>query len=107
MNQFILGILKVYGIATIIYLLYLVFIKITKRETIEIILEKASEQNVELINKYKKIKRVHAMVFILGVLIGLTVLILGEPDKILDKIKLSIKESISNVVSDISDISVL
>jgi hypothetical protein len=101
MNQFLLGILKVYGIATLIYIIYLIFIKITNKETLKSILE----NNTELYEKYKKIKRSHTMVFIFGILVGLIILVINEPDKILEKINMSIKETIN--VSDISDISVI
>jgi hypothetical protein len=57
-----------------------------------------------LLAKYKKIKRNHIMIFIIGILIGLMYIVMNQPDKILEK--LSIKYNITNV-SDISDIKVL
>ncbi len=101
MNQFILNIMKVYCIASIIYILYSIYLKYTKANTIEDILK----DNKELEDKYNKIKKTRIMVFIIGIVIGLVILIITEPS-----ISSSIQQmTIPNksIVNDVSDISVI
>lgn len=99
MNQFILNIMKVYCIASVIYVLYALYLKYTDAETINDILK----DDEELTNKYNKINKNRIMVFIIGVVIGLIILIISEPS-------LSISKFVSNnksLVEDVSDISVI
>ncbi len=97
MTEFFNSIIKVFLIASGVYILYLVYLKLSKAETTEDILK----DNQELLEKYKNIKKQHIIVFIIGIIIGLGVLVLGDNDKI--------KETLSNenVVKDISDINVI
>ena len=99
MHQFILNIMKVYCIASIIYVLYALYLKYTEAETINDILK----DNEELTNKYNKIKKNRIMVFIIGLVIGLIILIINEPS-------LSISKLVSHnksLVEDVSDIIVI
>jgi hypothetical protein len=99
MNQFILYIMKVYCIASVIYVLYALYLKYTDAETINDILK----DDEELTNKYNKIKKNRIMVFIIGIVIGLIILIISEPS-------ISISKLVSNnksLVEDVSDISVI
>ncbi len=99
MNQFILNVMKVYCIASSIYLIYSLYLRFTKSDTVEDILQ----ENEDLKEKYNKIKRNRIMVFIIGIVIGLVILIINEPSSISF-------QQIGNTkikVEDISDISVI
>lgn len=102
MNQFILNIMIVYSIASIVYLLSLIFMKSTQIK--DILYEDQLEE-------YNKIKKKKIMVFIIGVVLGLCFIIMF--DKISVNTNTDIKSSvvsikkIKNVVEDISDISVI
>jgi threonine/homoserine/homoserine lactone efflux protein len=102
MNQFLFNLLKVYGIASLVYIAYLIYLKISHQETLEDKIKKLNDNDNEnlLLDEYKKNKRIRIMVFIIGVVIGLAVLIMNEPE--------SMKE-INNkiIVTDVSDISVI
>jgi hypothetical protein len=97
MNQIILGFIKVYMTASLIYFLYIIYLKLSKKPSFDFYLQ----NNEDLLNKYNKIKKHRSMVFILGVLIGLGVLVLTDDSKI---------DVISNgkkIINDVSDIRVI
>ncbi len=94
MNQIIVNIMIVYSIASIVYLIY---IKILNKNTLEAVLV----NNTELLEKYKQIKKERAMVFIIGIIIGLILLIFIANNDIKEINDTNI------VVSDVSDIRVL
>jgi di/tricarboxylate transporter len=95
MNQIIVNIMIVYSIASIVYLIY---IKILNKNTLEAVLV----NNTELLEKYKQIKKERAMVFIIGIIIGLILLIFIANNDIKE-----INETSYIIVSDVSDIRVL
>jgi hypothetical protein len=94
MNQIIRGILIIYVISTLFYLIYT---KYTDNQVNKII-DNLDEENKEA---FKKINRYKILVFILGILVGLGILIFIEPETINKTIFTR-----SNV-SDISDINVI
>jgi di/tricarboxylate transporter len=95
MNQIIVNIMIVYSIASIVYLIY---IKILNKNTLEAVLV----NNTELLEKYKQIKKERAMVFIIGIIIGLILLIFIDNNDMKE-----INETSYIIVSDVSDIRVL
>ncbi len=103
MNQFILNIMKVYCIASVIYIIYALYLKLTKSENIDDVLK----DNKDLKEKYDKLKKNRVMVFIIGIVIGLGVIIMSEPSNIISKTISSAAMSTKSIVEDISDISVI
>ncbi len=100
MNKFILSIMKVYCTASLVYVIYCLYLKFTHAETVTDILK----DNSELLQKYNKNKKTRIMVFIIGIIIGLVILVIYEPDIIsFDKSITQIK----SIVEDVSDISVI
>jgi hypothetical protein len=98
MNQFILNVMIVYCIASLVYILYLIFMKP----------EKISDfiyNNQELKEKYNNIKKNRIMVFIIGIVIGLGVIIIFDKEQILDKTLSNI--NVKSIIEDVSDISVI
>jgi hypothetical protein len=96
MNQFILNIMIVYCVASIIYILGL-FIKPSHLKDI------LTEDQVE---EYNKIKKKRIMIFIIGVVIGLCIIIMIEPNSLTNNLsKLSINAK--QMIEDVSDISVI
>ncbi len=94
MNQVIRGILIIYIISTLFYLIYT---KYTDYQINNLI----SNLDDDKQNEYNKIMRYRMLVLILGILVSLGVLIFIEPDYI--------KKTISNIndISDVSDINVI
>ncbi len=103
MNQFILNIMMVYCIASVVYLIYILYLRLTKSETVDDIL-KGDE---DLKEKYNKLKKNRIMVFIIGIVIGLGFMIMNEPSSIISKTISSAAVSTKSIVEDISDISVI
>ena len=101
MNQFILNIMKVYCIASVVYIIYALYLKLTNSKNVDDILK----DNEDLKEKYNKIKKTRIMVFIIGIVIGLVILILNEPSSIQSISQLATNTKIK--VEDISDISVI
>ncbi len=104
MNQYILNIMKIYCIASVVYLIYSLYLKITNAYKVEDLFK----DNTDLLDKYNKIKRNRIMVFIIGIVIGLVILVINEPETISLSTKLT--SSITNmksIVDDVSDISVI
>ena len=80
-------------IATSIYLLFIVYTRVNKKDNIEILFN--SEDNFAL---YKKIKNKHIAMFVVGLLVGLIVVVLFDTN-------VSTTSSIVKVKSlDISDV---
>jgi hypothetical protein len=100
MNQFILNIMKVYCIASVVYIIYALYLKIKKSENLDDILK----DNKDFEEKYNKIKKNRIMVFIIGIVIGLCFIIINEPSSISIS---SVAVSTKSIVEDISDISVI
>lgn len=100
MNQFILNIMKVYCIASLVYIIYSLFLRFNKSETVEDILK----NNEDLKDKYIKIKKNRIMVFIIGIVIGLVILIISEPSTLSFQ---QIATNTKTIVEDVSDISVI
>ena len=103
MEQFILSIMKVYCIASFVYIIYILYLKYTKSENVNDILK----DNEDLKEKYNKLKRNRIMVFIIGIVIGLVVIIMNEPPSIISKSISSAAISTKSIVEDVSDISVI
>ncbi len=103
MNQYILNIMKVYCIASVVYLICILYLRLTKSETVDDIL-KGDE---DLKEKYNKLKKNRIMVFIIGIVIGLGFMIMNEPSSIISKTISSAAVSTKSIVEDISDISVI
>ncbi len=99
MNKFILGIIKVYVIASIVYIGYMIYLKIYKKPTFE---DELNEYP-ELLDKYKNLKKSRITVFIIGVIIGLILLLLFDNQSSLTK---KIKNT-HKMINDVSDIYVL
>ncbi len=91
MNEILRGILIIYVISTLFYLIYT---KYTDNKVNEII-NNLDENNKEA---YNKINRFRMLVFIIGIIVGFGILIFIEPE--------NIKKIITNV-TDISDINVI
>jgi glucan phosphoethanolaminetransferase (alkaline phosphatase superfamily) len=92
--------MKVYCIASVIYIIYTLYLRFTKAE----LLDELLKDNENLKNKYNKIKKNRIMVFIIGIVIGLVYLIITEPTSI------NIPQIVSNTksfIEDVSDISVI
>jgi hypothetical protein len=100
MNQFILNIMKVYCIASLIYIIYSLYLRFNKSEMVEDILK----DNEDLKDKYIKIKKNRIMVFIIGIVIGLVILIISEPSSLSFQ---QIATNTKTIVEDVSDISVI
>ena len=101
MNQFFLNIMKVYCIASFVYIIYILYLKYTKSENVNDILK----NNEDLKEKYDKLKKNRIMVFIIGIVIGLVIIILNEPST--SNILSSAIVSTKSIVEDVSDISVI
>ncbi len=100
MEKFILSIMKVYCIASFVYIIYILYLKFTKAENVNDILK----DNEDLKERYNKLKKNRTMVFIIGIVIGLVIIVLNEPSsKILSSAVISTK----SIVEDVSDISVI
>ena len=99
MNKFILGIIKVYVVASIVYIGYMIYLKIYKKPTF------SNELNEypELLEKYNTIKKTRMTVFIIGVIIGLILLLLFDNTQ---DIPIKIK-NVHQSINDVSDIYVL
>ncbi len=104
MNEIIISILKIYITASIVYFIYLIYLKITKSKTVDDLINEYKEQT--MINEYKKMKKKRIIVIILGILLGIAILILTETNS-LDNINNINKKINSKIVSDISDINVI
>jgi hypothetical protein len=91
MNQILRGVLIIYVISTLFYLIYT---KYTDSKINNII----DNLDEEIKDEYNKINKYRMLVFILGVLVGLGILIFTEPENII--------KTVSNV-SDVSDINVI
>ncbi len=100
MNKFILGIIKVYVVASIVYIGYMVYLKIYKKPTFtdELI------NYPELLEKYKHTKKIRMTVFIIGIIIGLILLLLF--DKSTNNSTTKIKNT-HKIINDVSDMYVL
>jgi hypothetical protein len=100
MNPFILGIIKIYVVATLVYIAYMIYLKIYKKPTF------ASELNdyPELLDKYNHNKKTRTTVFIIGVIIGLILLLII--DNPTNKDNKSTKQ-LSKLINDVSDMYVL
>jgi predicted histidine transporter YuiF (NhaC family) len=100
MNQFILNIMKVYCIASVVYIIYALYLKYTKAETVNDILK----DNEDLKDKYNQLKKNRTMVFIIGIVIGLCIIIITDSGSInISSAMISTK----SIVEDVSDISVI
>jgi hypothetical protein len=97
MNQTLQGILIVYVIATLFYIINIIYFKYKKHESVDNILEYA---NNDIKENYNKLKKKRTIILIIGVLIGLSVLIFFEPKQINKVIS-------TKIVSDINDINVI
>ncbi len=97
MNQFILNIMTVYCIASIVYILYLFFMKPQK-------IDDLIKNNEILKEKYKNIKKKRITIFIIGIVIGLGFIIINDSEPLLNNIN---KIKIKSIVEDVSDISVI
>jgi hypothetical protein len=73
MNQILYNIMLINFIATSIYLLFIVYTRVNKKDNIEILFN--SEDNYIL---YKKIKNKHIAMFVVGLLVGLIVVVLFD-----------------------------
>ncbi len=102
MNSFIFNIMKVYCIASFVYISYSLYLRLTKSETVIDILK----DNDILIEKYNKLKKNRIMVFIIGIVIGLVILVISEPSSINISQKL-LSTATKSIVEDVSDISVI
>ncbi len=107
MNEIIISILKIYITASIVYFIYLIYLKITKSKTVDDLINEYNEQT--MINEYKKMKKKRIIVIILGILLGIAILILTENNSLdnIDNINNINKKINSKIVSDISDINVI
>jgi len=97
MNYTVVNIGIVYCIASIVYLIYLIYSKLTNKSSVDDIIANCDDIVIE---NYKKLKRNRIMIFIIGLLVGLITIIIYEPNM---PIKLNID---INDVSDINDIYV-
>ncbi len=99
MNKFILGIIKIYIIASIVYIGYMIYLKIYKKPSF------SDELNdyPELLEKYNNIKKTRMTIFIIGIIIGLILLLLFDNSTpTATKIKNTHK-----IINDVSDMYVL
>ena len=83
-----------------IYILFLIYLKVTKTPTIKDLLSN------EQLEEYKNIKNKHMMVFIIGLLFGF-VIVLVKDKKIIETVINNKQLSSINSISDVDDISVL
>ncbi len=97
MNQTLYSIMLVYTIASVVYILFMIYQKIRKSPSFENDLQ----DNEILLNKYRGYKKTRTIVFIIGLLIGFTVILLFDNDKTIQNIK-----PIDNVNLSIHDIYV-
>jgi hypothetical protein len=96
MNKFILNIMIVYCVASIVYILGL-FIKPTNMKDF------LTEEQLE---EYNKIKKRRSMIFIIGIVVGLCIIIMIEPNSLtnnFNKLNINTKQ----MIEDVSDISVI
>lgn len=93
----------IFSVCTI-YAIYLIYLKVTKAETIKDLLDKDLKPE-EKIDEYKKIKNKHMMVLIIGVLLGF-VIVLVKDNRMIKKV-IDTKYSHSINISDVEDINVL
>ncbi len=98
MNKFILGIIKVYIIASIVYIGYIIYLKIYKKPTFK---DELSEYP-GLLDKYNNVQKSRITIFIIGVIIGLILLLLFDNSSVATNIKKTHKK-----INDVSDIYVL
>jgi hypothetical protein len=99
MNKFILGIIKVYVIASIVYIGYMIYLKIYKKP----IFSDELIEYPELLEKYNNEKKKRMTVFIIGVIIGLILLLLFDnitPTALKSK-------NVHKIINDVSDIHVI
>ena len=87
-----------------LYMLFLIYLKITKTETIKDLLNKDLPPEDKLA-EYKKIKNKHMIVFIIGLLVGF-IIVLVKDKKIIETV-VNNKYAQSINISDVEDISVL
>jgi len=88
-------------IGTIFYILYFIFTKVKKQESVTLLFKTLNENdNYE---KYKKIKKRRMTVYIMGILIGLIYLVLTESNS---TIKETATKPVISHVTDIDDIFV-
>ena len=100
MEQFILNIMKVYCIASFVYIIYILYLKYTNAENVNDILK----DHEDLKDRYNKLKRNRIMIFIIGIVIGLVIIVLNDSSSnIISPDALSTK----SIVEDVSDISVI
>ena len=83
-----------------IYILFLIYLKVTKAPTIKDLLSN------EQLEEYNKIKNKHMMVFIIGLLFGF-VIVLVKDKKIIETVINNKQLSSINNISYVDDISVL
>ena len=88
-----------------VYILFLIYLKITKTPTIKDLLIKDLLPE-EKLNEYKKIKNKHMMIFIIGLLLGF-VIVLVKDKKIINTVINNKQLNSINNISDVDDISVL
>ena len=93
MNQIILNLMIINSIATIVYILYIIY-EFRNNEIIVLL-----ENQPDILDKYYKNKRYGVTFYILGVLLGLIYLIIMDND-------MNIIKNPTNIVSDVSDIYV-
>jgi hypothetical protein len=98
MNKFILGIIKVYVVASIVYIGYMIYLKIYKKPSFA---DELTEYP-ELLEKYNNVKKSRMTIFIIGVIIGLILLLLFDTSFVAANIKNTHKK-----INDVSDIYVL
>jgi len=87
-----------------IYCCFLLYLKVTKAETIKDLLNKNLKPEDKL-EEYKKIKNKHMMVFIIGILVGFVIVLVKDKKIIETVINNKYVQSIN--ISDVEDISVL
>ncbi len=97
MNYTVVNVGIVYCIASIVYLIYLIYCKLTSKTSVDDIIANCDNNVIE---NYSKLKRTRIMIFIIGLLVGLITIIVYEP---IMPITLNID---INDVSDINDIYV-
>ena len=73
MNQTLYSIMLVYCISSVIYLLYVIYVKYKNQS-----FESELKDNPELLKKYKDIKKTRTIIFIIGLLVGFCFIILFD-----------------------------
>ena len=84
MNQTLYLIMLVYSIASIVYILFMIYKSIRKLPSFE----SEIQDNETLLKKYKGYKKTRTIVFIIGLLIGFAVILLFDNEKTIQNIKL-------------------